>query len=92
MPLAIPIGTPEPRRRRMVLDICRQKGWLEYESENPPGFTDERGVTYPVTTYSVVLLDGTLPVTLTADEVDGFVYREALERDDVASIAWREGM
>lgn len=92
MPLAIPLGTPEPRRRRMLLDIGRQKDWFDYESENPPGFTDEQGVTHPVTTYSVVLLDGTLPVTLHAEEVEGFVYREALERDDVASIAWREGM
>lgn len=92
MPPAVDPDLPDNSRRRTLLDIGRCKGWWDYESENPPGFVDPEGVRHAGYSYTVVLYDGTLRLTLDADLVDGFVYREAIERDDVAAIAWRDGM
>lgn len=91
MPLAILPDASDVSRRRTALNVCHDKGWFGYESENAPGFTDYHGVSYQVTTYSIRLPDGT-PITLTAGEVDGFVYATALEHDEVEAIAYRNGM
>jgi hypothetical protein len=92
MPLAVDPSLSDSSRRRELLTICRDKGWFDYESENPPGFVDDQGVRRAGYSYTVVLYDGTLRLTVDADLIDGFIYREAVERDDVAAIAWRKGM
>lgn len=89
--LKLPPGATESTIRYLLLDTAREKGWLEFESANEPGFVDHQGVRHQGDTYSIKLLDGT-PVTLPAAWVEGFVYYAALDRDDVESIAFRPGM
>ncbi len=93
MGLAVDPGASDGARRRTLLNLCREQGWFEYESENPAGFAPEGGEAYDVVTYSIALPDGA-PVTLLAGEVEGFVYATALQYGDeaVAAIAYRVGM
>jgi hypothetical protein len=89
--LVLPPNANESTIRYLLLETARAKGWFDFVSTNDRGFVDSRGVRYDEETYSIELHDGT-PVTLPAAWVEGFVYREALEQDDVESIAYRTGM
>lgn len=95
--LAIDPSANEASRHRRLLDICRENDWFDYESENQPGYVDERtGVQYAGLSYSIVLPYGPkgTPKTLDAGEVDGFVWCWALQLGDdaVDKIRYRDGM
>lgn len=88
---AIPEDTDETTRRFLMLNRGDALDWFGFRAANPPGYVDHQGVTYTVWTYSIMLHDET-QITLVEGEVEGFVYATALEHDQVAEIAYRDGM
>lgn len=79
-----------PYRRRALLRAGADAGWWTYESENPAGLA-VGGVTHDETSYTVKMPDG-LRVTILGSEVEGWVTREAVARDDVDRIRFRRGL
>jgi hypothetical protein len=88
--LAIDPTQRPPYRRRWLLRRGAELNWWAYESENPPG-TPVAGVTYDETSYTIKLPDGPR-VTVLAGEVEGWVTREAVMRDQVDAIRYRRGL
>jgi hypothetical protein len=88
--LAIDPEQRPPYRRRWLLRAGAEAGWWTYESENAAG-VPVAGVTYDETSYTIKLPAGPR-VTIVAGEVEGWVTREAVLRDDVNRIRYRRGL
>src|SRR6185312_10833403 len=88
--LAIDPDQRPPYRRRWLLRKGAEAGWWTYESENPAGVA-VAGVTYDETSYTIKTPTGER-VTVVASEVEGWVLREAVSRNAVDLIRYRQGL
>ncbi|GLY08328.1 hypothetical protein [Actinoplanes sp. NBRC 101535] len=102
MPDDLPVS-PElspPSLRRTLLIAADDEGWVTYQSENPPGYTDGAGHTYDTVTYTLLIPppqgyerpDDQTDLTeriLRPDDVVGYVLALADRYGGMPSIAFR---
>lgn len=86
----------QQQRNQLLLQYGEQAGWWKYESENQPGYRDESGLEYHVTTYTLRLesADDDHELILLEGEIEGFVLATALQWGDdaVEAISYRPGI
>ena len=83
------------RQRRTLLLAGDNAGWFSYESENEPGYTDSRGITYAETSYTLIVATAAgdrLERVLLGGEVAGYVLACADRYGATETIAFREGL